>query len=153
MKDSNNCAHCNEMLDVSGDFITCGNDKCKLKYHNEKECSGMQPSTWNAKSKKSKKQWNCVVCRGSSDVIVDLEDADDRDKKLITVVNSLLAQYFDRNNSQLEDLKTSVLFQSQKYDELDNKLTTTLSSIEDIKVTSSNLKSEQDKLAEENKKL
>lgn len=59
-----NCGACGNNLSPTKPYATCAN--CESNLHLKADCSGLQPSTWNAKSRANKEAWVCLECRSSS---------------------------------------------------------------------------------------
>jgi len=58
------CSKCDLDLPMDGDIVICyGTGKCH--FHNDIKCSGMQPSTYSAKSNAKKMEWICQGCRSN----------------------------------------------------------------------------------------
>ncbi len=162
MKDLN-CASCDKPLDTSGDCVVCSS--CSASYHNIKECSGLLPTTWAAKSKSKKTKWVCVVCRNNKslnsssntdlldDLEADSEAMNERDKLLLNQMSNLLTKHFNQNNARLDKLEESVNFQSTQYDSINNKLAEALVSIRDVCEENRKIKEDYLCLVEKNKEL
>ena len=98
---------------------------CKTTYHVGKECAGVYPSTWNAKTEKSKETWSC----GKDDCKPVTAPASTTAPSLPlplagnkTYSNNDIMAYLHQmtihTDKKMEELKTSVEFMSSKYDEV-----------------------------------
>ena len=125
------CSKCGENLPINGDFVSCyGSGGCYLHY----KCS-LSKSTYNAMSKQKKEAWRCFDCRKSDDQeneenneeeVAKLSQKkksftmDDLGKELREISRKVGA--IDNLKNIVDEVKRSVEFMNEKYEEFVKKI-------------------------------
>lgn len=134
------CARCKNSIEH--DHIMC--DGCKNKYHYD--CCGQRETAWRNKSKEVKANWRCPqVCKGSTNTPDKEIAAVNFDSHTLRQILEKLSK-LDTVADDIKDVKESIGFMSDKYDEL-------LSEVQDIKKINEENKRDITRLRNENEHL
>src|SRR5436190_4066317 len=98
------CGHCSEEVKNDGDSCICR--LCSCRYHYG-DCS-MKRESWRGLGKKGQNTWTCYSCRNK-----DIQAPAPSSMDIHTKLDKLLEM-----QKTVEEIKTSMGFLSEKYDQL-----------------------------------